>query len=257
MSTHDTSAKNIGTDDAIIGTDEENSRGVRAPGTHPETSQFDRADADRTWAEDPEADSALDPDRRDPEGLDSARLNSEQSDPERLTHGESARDDIEAGGVGHTGTERLDTERLDGESSTEFSNDSNSAPGYDSPQSTRYDSLSGVDSAPSPGTGSVPAAGDDGSRLLAEADQRRLREEWREVQTQFVDDPKDAVSRADTLVDDAIRQLTDSCAQRRQQLESGWSQGQDVDTEALRQALRGYRDLFDQLVGTASVAKNI
>lgn len=78
-----------------------------------------------------------------------------------------------------------------------------------------------------------------------------LRTRWREVQTMFVDDPRDAVTRADALVSDAIAQLTDTFAHRLQELEGAWAHEDAADTEELRQALRGYRDLFDQLM-TAS-----
>ncbi|MFJ4653662.1 hypothetical protein ACIP5Y_20545 [Nocardia sp. NPDC088792] len=98
-----------------------------------------------------------------------------------------------------------------------------------------------------PADGGAPGAGE----------LQRLREQWREAQGHFVDDPREAVSQADELVEQALRQLTASYAQRRETIENGWSHGENTDTEALRQALRGYRDLFDQLVGTASGATNI
>ncbi|MEC3917515.1 hypothetical protein [Nocardia sp. CDC160] len=85
----------------------------------------------------------------------------------------------------------------------------------------------------------------------------QLRDQWREVQTRFVDDPKDAVTRADGLVSDALQQLTDRCSRRREELESRWQRGDAADTEEMRQALRGYRELFDQLLGTASGATNM
>lgn len=91
-----------------------------------------------------------------------------------------------------------------------------------------------------------------GQSIPGAPDTDKLREQWREVQTTFVDDPRDAVTRADDLVSGALQQLTDGYAQRLQELESRWSSDNDTDTEALRQALRGYRDLFDQLVKTAS-----
>ncbi|GAB4586377.1 hypothetical protein [Nocardia sp. IFM 10818] len=101
-------------------------------------------------------------------------------------------------------------------------------------------------------TGQPESAAPDRGRLFAEKDLRRLREQWREVQTQFVDDPQNCVAHADELVGDAIRQLADTCAQRRQAIERRWHQGERADTEDLRQALRGYRDLFDQLLATAA-----
>ncbi|WP_433590220.1 hypothetical protein [Nocardia sp. CA-145437] len=95
-------------------------------------------------------------------------------------------------------------------------------------------------------------------RSHGDGDPGRLRDQWRDIQAGFVDDPKDAVTRADALVGDALEQLTDQCSRRREQLESEWARGEAADTEALRTALRGYRDLFDQLVGgTASGATNM
>lgn len=108
------------------------------------------------------------------------------------------------------------------------------------------------------------ADGDPGRRqhpgnghTQADSGSAQLREQWREVQTQFVDDPKDAVTRADALVADALQQLTDRCSRRREELESRWARGEAADTEEMRQALRGYRELFDQLLGTASGATNM
>ncbi|AYF76467.1 hypothetical protein D7D52_24555 [Nocardia yunnanensis] len=95
---------------------------------------------------------------------------------------------------------------------------------------------------------------DDGGH---DAGTAQLRDHWRDVQIMFVDDPKDAVTRADALVAEALEQLTDRCSRRREELESRWSRGDAADTEEMRQALRGYRELFDQLLGTASGATNI
>ncbi|WP_067821314.1 hypothetical protein [Nocardia inohanensis] len=99
--------------------------------------------------------------------------------------------------------------------------------------------------------------GNGGERVLAEADLGRLRDQWREVQTMFVDDPRDAVTRANGLVEGTIQQLTETYAQRRQALENKWARSERDDTEELRQALRGYRQLFDQLLETAGAATNM
>ncbi|MCU1646888.1 MAG: hypothetical protein JWN03_7163 [Nocardia sp.] len=93
--------------------------------------------------------------------------------------------------------------------------------------------------------------GDRTQQPIEQSGLRELRDQWREVQTMFVDDPRDAVTRADGLISGTIQGLTDTYTQRRQALEKGWSGDNSADTEQLRQALRGYRDLFDQLM-TAS-----
>jgi hypothetical protein len=71
----------------------------------------------------------------------------------------------------------------------------------------------------------------------------RFRERWRELQSDFVDDPARAVRAADDLVDEVIREL----AQRKQGLDEQWRDGPD-DTEELRVAMREYRSFFDQLL---------
>ncbi|MEV6392941.1 hypothetical protein [Nocardia xishanensis] len=111
---------------------------------------------------------------------------------------------------------------------------------------------------PAPGTerteagGSTagPAAGGQSSSLFAAADFDRLRTQWREVQVTFVDDPKTAVARADDLVGDTIDKMISTYQQRKRELDE--RRGDKSDTEDLRQALRGYRTFFDQLLSTGA-----
>ncbi|MFI5780734.1 hypothetical protein [Nocardia sp. NPDC051570] len=91
---------------------------------------------------------------------------------------------------------------------------------------------------------------DHDTPLFADADLERLRIEWREVQSLFIDDPQQAVIRADHLVGATIDQLTTAVADRKSSLETRWSAGKSADTEDLRQALRGYRSFFHRILGT-------
>lgn len=77
----------------------------------------------------------------------------------------------------------------------------------------------------------------------------RMRTEWREVQAQFVDDPREAVTRAGALVTDTVQHLTRLLTDRKQSLDTRWTNNDSADTEALRQTLRDYRSLLDQLLG--------
>ena len=70
----------------------------------------------------------------------------------------------------------------------------------------------------------------------------QLRNRWRELQADFVDDPERAVRAADDVVEEMMKTITE----RRQRLTGEW-QGH-TDTEELRQALRGYRSFFDTLL---------
>ncbi|MGV9820618.1 hypothetical protein [Nocardia xishanensis] len=94
------------------------------------------------------------------------------------------------------------------------------------------------------------AAGGQSSLLFAEAEFDRLRMQWREVQVTFVDDPKTAVARADDLVGDTINKMISTYQQRKRELDE--RRGDKSDTEDLRQALRGYRTFFDQLLSTGA-----
>lgn len=76
----------------------------------------------------------------------------------------------------------------------------------------------------------------------------RIRDEWQEIQTRFVDDPRDAVRSADQLVADAMRSLTATFTDHKHGLEGRWQQAEAVDTEALRQTLRRYRLFLDHLL---------
>ena len=79
---------------------------------------------------------------------------------------------------------------------------------------------------------------------------RDLRVRWDEIQGAFVDEPRGAVERADTLVADAISKLAEGFARTRAQLEEQWKRGDTVSTEDLRQALRHYRSFFTRLLNT-------
>jgi hypothetical protein len=81
--------------------------------------------------------------------------------------------------------------------------------------------------------------------LLPPNDIERYRDEWRAVQAGFVDDPQAAVRDADKLLEQVVDTVTSRLAERRTEL----SKDDGQETEHLRQALRSYRSLFDQLIG--------
>jgi hypothetical protein len=77
---------------------------------------------------------------------------------------------------------------------------------------------------------------------------QKLRESWTDVQAAFVDEPRQAVQRADELVATAIKELADTFARERSSLEQQWDRGGDVSTEDLRVALTRYRSFFHRLL---------
>jgi hypothetical protein len=92
------------------------------------------------------------------------------------------------------------------------------------------------------------AAGSPSVELFEPGDVDRFRSGWSDVQTRFVDDPREAVEGADRLVAAVMESLTSRFADRKHELEARWQHGSEAGTEDLRQAMRGYRSFFDRLL---------
>jgi hypothetical protein len=84
--------------------------------------------------------------------------------------------------------------------------------------------------------------------LFPENESRDFHKRWTDIQTAFVDEPRQAVERADELVAEVIKRLADSFAQERSRLEGQWGRGDNVSTEDLRVTLQRYRAFFDRLL---------
>src|SRR6266536_2591217 len=80
-----------------------------------------------------------------------------------------------------------------------------------------------------------------GGPLLPQNSAQDLRNEWDGIQTSFVDDPRTSVKKADELVENAMKRLSETFTQQRSNLERQWDRGEDVSTEDLRLALQKYR----------------
>jgi hypothetical protein len=100
-----------------------------------------------------------------------------------------------------------------------------------------------------------PATATAGEKVRAEAvplfpagDAAEFRSRWSEIQTGFVDDPRQAVQQGDGLVAEVMKRLAETFAQERAKLEQQWDRGDHVDTENLRVALQHYRSFFDRLL---------
>ncbi len=71
-----------------------------------------------------------------------------------------------------------------------------------------------------------------------------VRRRFEELQTEFIEDPRDAVSKAQRLVDEALDRMTGMLRQRASSIQRETGDG---DTERLRQAMREYRNLIDSM----------
>lgn len=103
-----------------------------------------------------------------------------------------------------------------------------------------------VEEADSPPADEGPAP--DSLTLFEPEEEARFKERWRELQTEFVDDPRGAVRQAHALVSEVTDRLTDRFTLERDELEREWDGGAEVSTESLRLAIRRYRTFFDRLL---------
>jgi hypothetical protein len=107
---------------------------------------------------------------------------------------------------------------------------------------------------------------------LAPAAQQRYQDDWRMVQAQFVDDPASAVASADLLIQTVMRERgypvedfdrrADDLSVEHPEVVDNYRQGHRLAaasktpdksaTEDLRRAMRHYRALFDDLVGSSN-----
>ncbi|WP_052391249.1 hypothetical protein [Streptomyces sp. NRRL B-24484] len=95
-------------------------------------------------------------------------------------------------------------------------------------------------------------AGDGFGRWLDRQQVATVSAEWEAVQAGFVDDPADAVRRADALVARAADLVAEAVRRRREGLhtEPGTPAAPDAGTEELRLALRDYRGVLDRLLAS-------
>jgi hypothetical protein len=97
-------------------------------------------------------------------------------------------------------------------------------------------------------TGNAGAARAADTPLFQENEAQDLRSRWDAIQTGFVDEPRQAVQRADELVASAMTRLAEIFSDERKKLEANWDRGDNVSTEDLRVALQRYRSFFARLL---------
>jgi hypothetical protein len=92
------------------------------------------------------------------------------------------------------------------------------------------------------------AASASAGPLFPDDELHNFRARWDQVQTSFVDEPRQAVEQADTLVANVVKRIAEQFANERGKLENQWAKGDNVNTEDLRQSLKRYRSFFDRLL---------
>jgi hypothetical protein len=94
----------------------------------------------------------------------------------------------------------------------------------------------------------APSKTVEANPLFPDDELHNFRARWDQVQTSFVDEPRQAVEQADSLVANVVKRIAEQFSTERANLENQWAQGDNVSTEDLRQALRRYRSFFDRLL---------
>lgn len=84
--------------------------------------------------------------------------------------------------------------------------------------------------------------------LLASEESAQFQSRWDDTQRGFVDEPRDAIQKADQLVAELMQMLAKGFADERATLEGQWGRGEEVSTEDLRMALQRYRSFFQRLL---------
>ena len=84
--------------------------------------------------------------------------------------------------------------------------------------------------------------------LFPDDELHNFRARWDQIQTSFVDEPRQAVEQADSLVANVVKRIAEQFSDERAKLEQQWAKGDNVSTEDLRQGLRRYRSFFDRLL---------
>ncbi|MEU4830940.1 hypothetical protein [Streptosporangium sp. NPDC023615] len=97
-----------------------------------------------------------------------------------------------------------------------------------------------------------PIASAAGAAALFEQDSDGIRRRWQEVQAGFVDDPRQAVERADSLLDEVTSFFRSALEARANELQGRWKNIDKNDTEDLRIALRDYRATLEQLLNISA-----
>ena len=103
-------------------------------------------------------------------------------------------------------------------------------------------------SARSLGAAAAPALDDTAAPLFSPEEAKDFRARWDAIQVNFVDEPRQVVEQADSLVAVTMKRLAEMFAAERTRLEGQWDRGDNVSTEELRLALRRYRSFFGRLL---------
>jgi hypothetical protein len=198
-----------------------------------DSSADDRTDFDRTEG-----------DRADLDRSDVERTDADRTDADREA-GSLDSDEDRPGGLGADDADRATDRTADDTTRADTGVADNTVAGSMGTSSTDADDTT---------RGKQSVGGMDRGRdlsadepLVPQQEAVDFKARWEVIQQGFVDDPRNAVTEADKLVDDVLKRLAASFDQQHQGLEKQWSDG-EPSTEDLRSALQKYRAFFQRLL---------
>lgn len=123
------------------------------------------------------------------------------------------------------------------------------SPAGDSPAG-RTDAIAGMFADAEDLPGEQVGSGDAGfvDRLVDAADAAIFTGRFRDIQAEFVDDPRRAIADAESLMADVIERINEALSAESAHLEAGLDRGSEASTEDLRLGLQRYRDFFHRLL---------
>ena len=111
-------------------------------------------------------------------------------------------------------------------------------PGYERPNEPLMETTAAEEARTRP-VDTTPAAAGAGMSMAG------YRERFEALQSEFIEQPKEAVEKAESLIEEAVDQVMNSLRERVRSVHAGIGEGDD--TERLRVAMRGYRELIDSI----------
>lgn len=152
------------------------------------------------------------------------------------------------------GFERVEREHvLGGPEEQEEAQEMEVAPSTASPDTIGSGRLgeTGGAAAEGAGYGSTADGAMDGGRddvVIAPEQNTGFRTRWREIQAEFIEDPRRAAKDADELVTEITKVFAAQAEERRNRLASSWQREGTHGTEELRLVMRHYRGLVDHML---------
>jgi hypothetical protein len=109
-----------------------------------------------------------------------------------------------------------------------------------------------ADRGPTPAPEQASTDRTDEHWLVEPAHTEEFRRRWGAIKATFVDDPREAVRRAEELTDEVVRELTTAVESRRrdlaERLQDSGPADDKAETERLRVALNDYRGLLSPIL---------